>query len=280
MYLKPLVRYAALGACWLLATAGCTPTGTPSPPPPNATPSPSPVPTPTATAVVMPTPADSQTAAAPLERVITLNTPAEVVYIPGQTREVYVFDSDRARRVGVLFEATDGGPSPRLAARLYDSEGEIVPHADASAGQPMLRDEWDLPGPGRYTLLVFGAESQSRALRLTVIARPLPESGGGTIAYGESHSGEIAARGQRDEWVFQGQAGDHVLITMTTPASDGYLELYEPAGRLVTTNDDSYLGHNPSLDVVLPATGEYTIVARMFDDDQTGAYRLALDRIE
>jgi len=36
---------------------------------------------------------------------------------------------------------------------------------------------------------------------------------------------------------------------------------------------------DPALDLVLPADGEYTVVARMYSDDQTGAYRLALEHV-
>jgi hypothetical protein len=211
---------------------------------------------------------------------VTLDSPVEGVYVPGQTRELYVFHNDRARRVGVTFAATDDGGLLRLQVLLYDANRQIVPKASAPVGEPLLRDEWNLPGPGDYTAQVFGPEIQTRTFTLTVVSRPMPESGGGTIRYGESRSGEIAVRGQRDRWVFRGQTGDHVRVTMTAPDADAYLELYDSARHLIAHNDDtSPSTRDPALDLVIPADGEYTIVARMYGDDQTSGYRLALEQV-
>ncbi|HVO70662.1 MAG TPA: PPC domain-containing protein [Aggregatilineaceae bacterium] len=215
-----------------------------------------------------------------VEREVTLNRPVEGVYVPGQTRELYVFHSDRAGRVGVILITTDEGGPLRLQALLYDANRQIMPRASAPVGQPLLRDEWNLPGPGDYTVQVFGPEVRMRTFTLTVVSRPMPESGGGTLGYGESRSGEIAVRGQRDRWVFRGQAGDHVRLTMTAPEADAYLELYDSAGHLIAHNDDgSPSTRDPVLDLVIPADGEYIVVARMYGDDQTGAYRLSLEQM-
>lgn len=243
---------------------------------PSATVTVSPTRTPTPVPVHRP-PATPREESVPVERVVTLNEPVETEYIPGETRELYRFDSDRARRISIVMEATDRGGRLGLAARVFDADGAIIPRISASVGQPLLRDEWDLPGPGAYIVQVFGAETRPRAFTLTITGRPVPEVGGGTIAYGESHSGEIAFRGQRDRWVFQGGAGDEVVITMIAPAADAYLECYDPAGQLLGSSDDS-IGQDPLLVLVLPASGTYTIVARMYGDDRVGGYRLALNR--
>jgi hypothetical protein len=204
--------------------------------------------------------------------------PVDAVYVPGQALETYVLELAQARRVGIRLDATDGGDVLRLETSIYDGDGGIVLPVSAQVGQPLLRDEWDLK-PGHYTIRLFGPETHPRAFRFTAISRPTPAAGGGTIAYGESRSGEIAVRGQRDQWVFEGEAGERVAITMNAPTADGYLELYDGEGRLLTRNDDSRLGHNPVLEFTLPADGQYMIVARTYDDDQTGAYQLTLERL-
>jgi hypothetical protein len=135
-----------------------------------------------------------------------------------------------------------------------------------------------LTEPGEYIIQIFGPETQARAFLLTVRSRPIPEAGGDVIAYGQSRSGEIAARGQRDNWTFEGQAGDSILIMMNTPARDAYLALYDPDGQLVARSDDyPPLGQDAVLEVGLPVDGVYTIVARMYGDSTTGTYRLALE---
>jgi hypothetical protein len=206
-----------------------------------------------------------------------LDVPLEAVYVPGQVAERYVFKIDQPRRVGLWMEPVDGGDALHLQGRIFDTSGNLVTQVVAPVGQPLLREEWDLAA-GQYQLQLFGPEERPRAFTLTLISRPVPINGGGRLSYGETRSGEIAVRGQRDQWVFAGQSGDRVLITVIVPAADGYLELYDAGGQLLAKNDDSHLGHNPELDVILPGDGDYMIVVRMYDDDQTGVYRIALER--
>lgn len=218
--------------------------------------------------------------ASPVQREVSFDVLVEGVYIPGQVRELYTLSSDRARRIGVLIEASDDSGPLQLQVRLYDAAGALIPKIAMSDDQPSLRGKWDLPGPGSYTAQVFGPEVQSRAFTLTFISLISPQPGGGKIAYGESRSGEIAVRGQYDQWTFQGQRGDHVVITLTAPGMDSYLLLYGPDGELTVQNDDDpFGGMNAGLDVLLPADGEYVIVVWMYADNQTGAYRLALAQV-
>jgi hypothetical protein len=216
----------------------------------------------------------------PVLRQVTLDSAVEGVYVPGQTRELYVFHSDEIRQVGVRLTATDGNGPLRLEVLLYDANRQIVPRVSAPIGQPLLRDGWHLPEPGDYTVQVFGPETQTRTFSLMILSRPVPESGGGRIEYGEARSGEIAVRGQRDRWVFWGEAGDYIILTMIAPSADAYLELYSSSGQLIVHNDDSSPAmHDSVLSLVLPANGEYLVVARMYGDDQTGAYQLVLQRV-
>jgi hypothetical protein len=195
-------------------------------------------------------------------------------------REVYLLFADRPRRVSVTLAPLDGGDPLRLSAQLYDASGALVPRVSAEVGPPLLRDEWDLPETGEYVIQVFGPETEPRAFALTALSRPVAETGGSVIAYGESLSGEIAVRGQRDRWVFAGRARDRVRISLAAPTADAILEVYDPAGRLLAQNDDSQdFSRNPALELTLPADGNYTIVARMYGDDATGTYRLTLERL-
>lgn len=200
------------------------------------------------------------------------------VAIPGQYEERYIFTSERARRISIQLEPVDGRGALRFGIRVYDAEGQIIPRREAPVGQPLLRDEWDLPGPGEYTIQLFGPDTRKRAFSLRVSGVPLAEVGGGSIAYGETRSGAIAVRGQRDRWTLAGDAGDRVVITMVSDGADPHLAVYDTAGRLLAENDDSALGRNAAVEVTLPGDGQVVIVARMVSDDQTGAYQLMADR--
>jgi hypothetical protein len=248
----------------------------------NNRPQPTPAPTiqrspiPTLTAEIVSLPLTHTTPHVPRERVLQLNKSVEGVYIPNRSQELYSFTLNHPRRIGIVLEAADGGESLNLVTRLYNEAGNLLPQITAQVGQPMMRNEWDLV-PGHYSIEIFGVETAARGFTLTVLERPVAESGGGVLAYGETRSGEIRVRGQRDTWTFQGEVGAQVLITMIAPNADAYLELYAPDGHLLARNDDR-VGRSPLLNVTLDASGEYSLVARMVDDDQTGAYQIKLEQ--
>ncbi len=115
-------------------------------------------------------------------------------------------------------------------------------------------------------------------------ALPGAEAAGGSIRYGEAVTGQITAMNFFELWEFQGSRGDRVQILME---GDGYLDPY--LGLLVTTteevvmeDDDSGGGSNAYIEVTLPATGSYTIVATRYGLDSgttVGAYRLTLQAV-
>jgi hypothetical protein len=222
-------------------------------------------------------PTPTTTVYPPTQRRISFNSAVEGVYVPGQVRELYILHNDRPRRISLSFETRDDHGPLHLWAQVYTPDGALVPQV---SGQPLERSEWDVLAAGDYIIQVFGPETGARAFTLTATSRPIPEPADYSIAYGQSRSGEIAARGQRDRWTFQGRAGDHIQVVMTAPSGDGYLALYSSDGQLIGQDDDHpRLGQDPVLDLVLPVDGVYTILAWMYGDETIGAYRLTLERI-
>jgi hypothetical protein len=272
-----LSRYKRLAAGALIIGLAACSTG-PDRQPPAFTAAVSPSPGPTATPLIVqrpPTP--TTTVYPPIERHITLNTTVEGVYVPGQVRELYILHNDRPRRISVSFVVQDNSGPLTLRAQVYTPDGALVPQV---SGQPLERSEWDLLIQSDYIIQVFGPETRARAFTLTVTSRPTPEAVDYTIAYGQSRSGAIAERGQRDRWSFKGQAGDHVQIIMTAPNGDGELALYGPDGEFITRDDDHpRLGQDPVLALVLPVDGSYTVVARMYGDESTSVYNLTLEKL-
>jgi hypothetical protein len=119
-----------------------------------------------------------------------------------------------------------------------------------------------------------------------------------SIEYGEVVSGSIdtgdpqsaAYRGYHEPITFDGSAGDTLHIQMfggsiagdrgfegPTADTDPYLILVGPDGEVIARNDDSDYGLNARIQgIVLPADGEYTIVATSYDANQTFDYTLRL----
>lgn len=79
-----------------------------------------------------------------------------------------------------------------------------------------------------------------------------------------------------DDYTFNGTAGQKIAVAMNSTSFDTLLELYNPDGNLVYTNDDGGDGTNSLLVYSLRASGVYRIRARSFIANQTGAYTITL----
>lgn len=75
------------------------------------------------------------------------------------------------------------------------------------------------------------------------------------------------AQGERQRWIYNGEAGQRLTIDLESDDFDTYLYLYDAAGQLITENDDGDIDTNSQLvDVTLPADGTLIIeVASVFD---------------
>jgi hypothetical protein len=88
--------------------------------------------------------------------------------------------------------------------------------------------------------------------------------------------------GERHSYIIEGTGGMPLVIDMTLPAEgadtlDPYLELYGPSGDLLFRNDDAVYGKlDARLDIKLPTTATYTLIARSLGDRGGGAYRLTV----
>ncbi len=95
----------------------------------------------------------------------------------------------------------------------------------------------------------------------------------GSLAEGDStlSSGEFV-----DTFVFEGQAGQQVTVSMNSGAFDSYVMVRGPAG-FSEDNDDRETGdRNSQLTMRLPADGTYRIQATSFEPGESGAYRVSL----
>jgi hypothetical protein len=106
--------------------------------------------------------------------------------------------------------------------------------------------------------------------------------GSSSLAANKWISAEIATYGRSCEYKFNGRAGATVSIAMVrTPNSaiDPWLDLLDPAGMRVASNDN---GYSPTgIDSLisryrLARTGTYRIVARDRTGAQTGGFQIRL----
>lgn len=76
-------------------------------------------------------------------------------------------------------------------------------------------------------------------------------------------------------YIFYGQAGQPVTITMSSGEFDTYLILQDQGGNQIALNDDAD-GTNARINVTLGYSGPYRIIAKAYRADNYGSYTLAL----
>lgn len=119
------------------------------------------------------------------------------------------------------------------------------------------------------------------ALALSVPALPRAHAGGGAMAYGDVVQGVLSNANYYEVWTFAGNKGDHVQILMQGDGNlDPYLGLLDAAGEQVLAEDDDSGGNsNAYIELTLPATADYVIIATRYGFDtgtSAGRYTLAL----
>jgi len=195
-------------------------------------------------------------------------------------RDVWSFPATAGERVTLLLETT--GPT-RLQVAAPSGDWE---QARAARGG-RLALSFQPAQSGSYAAVVFVDTSQPIDYQLTL------EQGYGALVtqkgpvpLGQPVAGEIRYPGGRDLYTFEGRQGQQVRIALdqATPRSplDPYLELQDPSGRTIAEDDDSGGGPNgvnALIQLTLPATGQYTVVARGFEDT-TGPYLLTVSLSE
>lgn len=132
----------------------------------------------------------------------------------------------------------------------------------------------------RLTRMVGAILIVALALALTP-SLPRAHAQGGAIAYGDVVTGNITAKNYFELWQFSGTQGDRVRITMTGDgALDPYLGIIEVATEEVIAEDDDSAGNmNAMLELSLPSTGDFVIIATRYDLDtgtSVGQYELEL----
>ncbi len=161
---------------------------------------------------------------------------------------------------------------------LYDPNGLALTDDDDS-GEDLnaLIEYYELPADGTYRIVAGGALfGVTGAYELTLERAEMVVEG--TLTYGETVNAALEP-GTRHHWLFEGEAGDVVAISMTalTGDMDTYLELFAPNGVRVIADDDGGGDANAKISTFkLPLSGTYRIIARGYGDDDVGEYELTL----
>lgn len=205
------------------------------------------------------------------------------------TGRYYWFDAKRGDVVTIAQETSEGNLDPMV--RLLDATFTELAADDNSGTRGLAQIlAYTLPDAGRYYILATrsseAAGETTGSYTLTLDGR-LGVIGGHALElpYGGSATGLIDNERLAEEYVFFGQAGDVVTVTMerTSGDLDALLTIQDSARKQLVFDDDSAGNQNAQLDrFVLPRDDMYIIVASRYDGavgTTAGDYLLSLDLV-
>jgi hypothetical protein len=201
----------------------------------------------------------------------------------------YWFDAKRGDVVTISQETDEGNLDPFV--RLLDANLEELTSNDNSGTRGLAQIlAYTLPDAGRYYIFATradeGAGQTTGSYTLTLEGR-LGVIGGRALElpYGGSATGQIDPDHLAEEYVFFGQEGDIITVTMerTSGDLDALLTIQDSARKQLAFDDDSAGNQNAQLDrFVLPRDDMYIIVASRYDGaagTTSGTYLLSLDLV-
>ena len=136
---------------------------------------------------------------------------------------------------------------------------------------------------GTYTILIRDyQDNQTGQYHLSLAKIPgavtsPTDTDGGTILPAQTLTGTINQPSDSDMFQFSGNVGDRVVITTSSAAVQPMIFLYPPGGGGFEASSQTISG-SQQVDHQLLQSGTYTILIRDYQDNQTGAYNLTLEK--
>lgn len=201
----------------------------------------------------------------------------------------YRFEGRRGDVITVALTAEEGNLDPLV--KLTDANlADLVTDDDSGGNSNAQLVAYTLPVAGTYYLLATRAGEAggrtSGTYQLELNGRAGIAGGQSLeIIYDASVSGLIDDQHNTEEYVFFGQQGDVIQITMERVSGnlDALITLYDSDRKQIAFDDDSGGEQNAALEgFALPGDGTYIIVASRYDREKgttSGAYMLTLDLI-
>jgi hypothetical protein len=178
--------------------------------------------------------------------------------------DAWTFDGLAGDRVHLFLHGE--GFNPNL--KLFGPDGALLAEdAGSGPGPDAFIEGFVLPASGTYRVIVNSVQPGSRGLYtlgLTLAAAAVsavPDTPGGFLRYDQAVR-DIVSGDEPDRWVFSGEAGDELTISLYSAEFDPRLELLNQAGASLFQDDDTGPGQSALIQGFrLPEAGEYTIAA-------------------
>ena len=87
---------------------------------------------------------------------------------------------------------------------------------------------------------------------------------------------QVEFQPRQDTYTFTAEAGQSVIIEMTSEEFDTFVQLLNPAGEVLEQNDDYNGTPNATIVATIPESGEYTLRAGSFYGQKGGNYLISV----
>ncbi len=185
-----------------------------------------------------------------------------------------------------------GRPGQRAVIELKSDDFDPYVFVRSPSGEQFDNDDFgddsnrsllslDLSEQGQYRVTVTSyAQGETGAYSLSIDV-----GASSAITARVDHPGELEAGDETltsgeyvDEYLFQGEPGQHVSINLHSRTFDTYLILRDPNGEQTENDDadDGTVGHS-NLEVDLTESGMHRVLVTSYDTGETGAYVLTID---
>ncbi|MGV3592741.1 MAG: pre-peptidase C-terminal domain-containing protein [Gammaproteobacteria bacterium] len=225
---------------------------------------------------------DLQAAAMSLQNAGTL-AEGDPAFSDGEHYDVYTFEGQPGQSVTI--DLNSGDFDTYLVLEGPDGQREVNDDSDGTSDSRIVAELSQL---GTYTVYVTSyaggetgtytiAVDQRGAGSQTAARDPI------RLAPGEATNASLDAVDLRsdagkyeDLYSFDGVAGARLQVDMRSSAFDTWLSVIGPDGQAWENDDFDGDTTHSLVDVTLPQSGRYRIVATSYASDTTGAYQLAL----
>ncbi len=196
----------------------------------------------------------------------------------GSYFQVYEFQGQAGQNI--VIEMNSQQIDPYMV--LFDPQGRQIADDDDSGGGKNALIRTRLPLTGTYTLYVNSYEagkigSYTLAIRSANIASGILLQKSGILGADSqvmSRDGSLF-----DLLSFEGRAGQIVQITLTSSDFHPYLIVYSPDQRVLQEHNGLPDRRNAVIQLRLPATGTYRVVANSYSPQGRGRYELTVREV-
>ncbi len=230
------------------------------------------------------TDAETSTASGPLRERGVLSAGDETLR-SGEFVDQYEFTAAPGQRVTIDLQSDDFDTylivrDPRGDRQENDDtdrSGHSVIEMDAteSGAYDVLVTSYEAGETGSYELQIDVGDAASSA---TSSGRDVVRLSVGQESTGrlEAGDGQLEDGEYRDLYVFDGQAGQSIVVDMSSSAFDTYVGVITPSGEAIENDDYEGSTSRSVVELTLRESGRYQVIATSYAAGLTGAYHVAV----